>query len=426
MCIDNDGVKLRPVWLIAVLTCICYLASCDLLGWFPPDNVSGLSAEAGDQEIVLTWRNPAAGVVSIIIIRNTTHPPSDLLDGELVFSEFADSYVDTDLTNGVTYFYTVFTENSYDERSSGVSISATLEAIVSPVAIIDVDSLAPVIDESVRFDGSTSYFEAGTITQYSWDFGDGSPTDTGTSIVEHSFTSDGAFTVSLTVQTVSGETNTAALTIAVGIQSISVSPANSTIAIDEELQLSAEARFAIASPADITDIVSWTSDNPVSATISSDGIVSGLSDGSANISAGLASVSGSTNVTVGQIPLIRVDEWHGVIPEPAGRVTISASSTPEIRWRDYTTVPIEYYTIEVFLGQPETWFEQMWRVTLTDDYNHLRYDSAPVDALEVTTAAALQYNGEYTFAVLAYDVEWRTIGMGLIIAVVENGIEYTD
>jgi PKD repeat protein len=314
----------------------------------------------------------------------------------------------------------------YDEQSSGVSISATPEPTTLPVAIIVAGTPAPAIGESVLFDGSTSYYETGAITQYSWDFGDGSPAVTQTSVVDHVFTSDGAFTVSLTVQSESGDSNTAPLTIAVGIQSISVSPANSTISIDEVLQLSAEARFAIASPAVITEIVSWTSDNPGSATVSSDGIVSGLSDGSAIISAGLASVSGSTTVTVGQIPLIRVDEWHGVIPEPAGRVTISASFTPEIRWRDYTTVSIEYYTIEVFLGRPETWFEQMWRVTLTGDYNHIRYDSAPVDALEVTTAAALQYNSEYTFAVLAYDVEWKTIGMGLIIAIVENGIEYMD
>jgi PKD repeat protein len=55
----------------------------------------------------------------------------------------------------------------------------------------------PVLqNQAVAFDGSTS---TGSPTSYVWDFGDGSPTATGSSKVNHTFTQKGTFTVKLSV-----------------------------------------------------------------------------------------------------------------------------------------------------------------------------------------------------------------------------------
>ena len=52
-------------------------------------------------------------------------------------------------------------------------------------------------DETIHFDASESYDLDGSIVSYSWDFGDGN-TATGV-IVDHAYSEDGNYTVTLTV-----------------------------------------------------------------------------------------------------------------------------------------------------------------------------------------------------------------------------------
>ncbi len=63
------------------------------------------------------------------------------------------------------------------------------------------------INTSLRFDGSRSYVSEGTITNYTWDFGDG---NTGYGeFVYHMYNSAGNYTVSLTVRDQHGDSNVA-------------------------------------------------------------------------------------------------------------------------------------------------------------------------------------------------------------------------
>lgn len=66
-----------------------------------------------------------------------------------------------------------------------------------PVAVISVTPTVLCVNDSITYDGRSSYDPDGTVTGYSWTFGDG-----GSSLLSngtHQYTSAGTFTVTLTV-----------------------------------------------------------------------------------------------------------------------------------------------------------------------------------------------------------------------------------
>jgi LEA14-like dessication related protein len=109
--------------------------------------------------------------------------------------------------------------------SYAIRIDKTQEVNISevanqpPMAIIVHDAgLFVLTGMSVTFDGSRSQDLDGEIVLYEWDFGDGSPTETGPT-VSHSFSSRGQYTVVLTVYDnweATGEDNTVIRVIGLG------------------------------------------------------------------------------------------------------------------------------------------------------------------------------------------------------------------
>jgi len=67
------------------------------------------------------------------------------------------------------------------------------------------------VDGIVTFNGSSSYDNDGTISSYSWDFGDGGSATGQTTT--HIYTSEGSYTVTLTVTDDGGDTDTASTTV---------------------------------------------------------------------------------------------------------------------------------------------------------------------------------------------------------------------
>jgi hypothetical protein len=67
----------------------------------------------------------------------------------------------------------------------------------------------------ITFNGSGSYDPDGTIVDYSWDFGDGSPAVNGTATPTHTYTSAGTYTVTLNVTDDSGAIDTDTATVEV-------------------------------------------------------------------------------------------------------------------------------------------------------------------------------------------------------------------
>lgn len=82
--------------------------------------------------------------------------------------------------------------------------------------------------------------------------------------------------------------------------SIAVTPNNPTVTAGKTKQLTATGSYSNGSTLDLTTQVTWQSSDPAKATVSTTGLVSGLSYGSTTVTATLGSISGSTSVNVFQ------------------------------------------------------------------------------------------------------------------------------
>src|SRR3989338_8641858 len=94
-----------------------------------------------------------------------------------------------------------------DDTSNSTYTSADI-AVLNPIeATFTASTTATTTTTAITFDASGSTDHTGTITDYSWDFGDGS-TDTGDT-VSYTYSNPGTYTVTVTVTDSNGYTNTA-------------------------------------------------------------------------------------------------------------------------------------------------------------------------------------------------------------------------
>ena len=105
-------------------------------------------------------------------------------------------------------------------RSNTAATTATVSAFAPPnnVPTADIGGPYSINDTGeITFNASNSLDTDGTITNYSWDFGDGS-IGYG-SLVVHNYTENGTYTVFLTVIDDDGDSDTISTTVSVGSSS---------------------------------------------------------------------------------------------------------------------------------------------------------------------------------------------------------------
>ena len=127
-------------------------------------------------------------------------------DGSAVVDANANPTASHTYTNPGTYNATLIVTNSSGESET---ITQTVTVDSTPTASFSVPT-QPTPGTATTFDASASTDSVGTITDYSWNFGDGSPVaDAGsTASTTHSYATRGHYTVTLTVTNDAGQTAT--------------------------------------------------------------------------------------------------------------------------------------------------------------------------------------------------------------------------
>ena len=94
-----------------------------------PQAPTGLSAAAGDGQVVLSW-SPSAGAVSYAIQRATASAGPFASAGTAASA----GYTDTLVTNGTTYYYTVAAVNGSGSSANSAIVSATPATLGTPLS----------------------------------------------------------------------------------------------------------------------------------------------------------------------------------------------------------------------------------------------------------------------------------------------------
>jgi len=145
-------------------------------------------------------------------------------DSDGTLTSYAWNFGDGSTDSGVGIWHRFTTPGTYivtltvtdddgasDTMTQAVQVGTTNQP---PVAAFSATPTNPLVNAWVQFDASASADTDGTITSYSWNFGDGS-TGTG-SLVWHQFATSGTYIVTLTVADDDGATDSTSVAIQVG------------------------------------------------------------------------------------------------------------------------------------------------------------------------------------------------------------------
>jgi len=146
-------------------------------------------------------------------------------DNDGTISSYAWNFGDGTTSTGMTRYHQFAAPGTYNVvltvvDNDGVSNAVTHVVQVGstnqpPTAAFNFTPFAPGISEWVRFDGTSSVDTDGSITSYSWNYGDGGATGSG-SVVYHQFTAPGMYNVVLTVIDNDGASDTESHVLQIG------------------------------------------------------------------------------------------------------------------------------------------------------------------------------------------------------------------
>ena len=106
-----------------------------------PAEVTATNAVAGDNQVSLTWTNPVdADLAGVKVLRKTGSYPANNSDGTLIYNGTNQSYIDTNVSNGTTYYYALFAYDEVPNYSSvdgaGAKATATPSVDTTPPGVV--------------------------------------------------------------------------------------------------------------------------------------------------------------------------------------------------------------------------------------------------------------------------------------------------
>lgn len=187
------------------------------------------------------------------------------------------------------------------------SDTSTLTVVPANLISIQVTPANPSIalGTNVQLTATGSFDDGSTqqLTNVTWSSADGNIASINSSGLATS-TGTGSVIISATSGAVSGSIslNVTAATL----QSIAVTPANSSMSIGTTRQFTATGTFSDNTTQDITASVLWGSSTPAAATINNQGLATSVATGTTVISATVGAVVGVTNLNVSNAKLVSI------------------------------------------------------------------------------------------------------------------------
>ncbi|MBK8756846.1 MAG: PKD domain-containing protein [Actinomycetales bacterium] len=167
------------------------------------DNAGGTATATGP--VTVTNGAPTAALVlTTTAARSVAADGSGSSDPDGTIASYSWDFGDgTPAASGVTATHTYAVDGTYVVTLTvtdnvGTVGTATGQVVIANQAPTAALVLTKTAARSVAADGSGSSDPDGTIASYSWDFGDGTPAQTGVTAV-HTYATDGQYTVTLTV-----------------------------------------------------------------------------------------------------------------------------------------------------------------------------------------------------------------------------------
>ncbi|MFA6515433.1 MAG: TIGR03790 family protein [Candidatus Paceibacterota bacterium] len=120
-----------------------------------PNKPTSFSAVPGNHQISLSWVNPSNSDFSgVKILRRTNYYPISPTNGTLVYKGTNTTYINTGLTNGTTYFYTIF---AFDAANNFSVVDHTVKSKATPY-------LGSLIADSSDADSESTVFTEPNMT----------------------------------------------------------------------------------------------------------------------------------------------------------------------------------------------------------------------------------------------------------------------
>ncbi|MES2947958.1 MAG: ice-binding family protein [Pseudomonadota bacterium] len=211
----------------------------------------------------------------------------------------------TGVLTGISSGTSVITANFFGKTSS-VSLTVTAATLMS-VSVTPLTGSVPM--GGIQRYVATATFSDGTtldVTAFSgWTSG---TTATGTVVQNTGVTTGVAAGTSVITANYFGKTGTSTLTVSSAtLVSVAVTPATAVVPVGSTQALLAKGTYSDGSIIDITTTAVWTSGTPlVASVLANTGVASGVSAGSASITASYGGKSGSASLTVPGATLVSI------------------------------------------------------------------------------------------------------------------------